>query len=106
MDNTDIADVGTLFLKYIGDAISRAVEDSVTRAMANYQPVSVEAEAPKYYTREELKDILHSSYPTIHGLMNKGALPFIKVGKKTLFPAEKVDSLVASGELRKYRRTH
>lgn len=36
-NNNENQDFGNLFLKYIGDAISRAVEDSVTRAMANFQ---------------------------------------------------------------------
>lgn len=97
-------DFGNLFMKYIGDAISRAVEDSVARAMANYQP-RVEPEAPKYYSRKDVAEILHISYPTLHGLMKKNAIKFIKVGKKTLFPQAELDAMVASGELRKYRRT-
>ena len=98
-------DLGNLFMKYIGDAISKAVEDSVARAMANYQPRPVEPEAPKYYSRKDVADILHISYPTLHGLMKKNAIKFIKVGKKTLFPQAELDAMVASGELRKYRRT-
>ena len=99
------SDFGNLFMKYIGDAISRAVEDSVARAMANYQPRPVEPETPKYYSRKDVADILHISYPTLHGLMKKNAIKFIKVGKKTLFPQAELDAMVASGELRKYRRT-
>lgn len=98
-------DFGNLFLKYIGDAISRAVEDSVTRAMANFQPRPVESKAPKYYSRKDVADILHISYPTLHGLMKKNAIKYIKIGKKTLFPQEELDAMVASGELKKYRRT-
>lgn len=98
-------DLGSLFLKYIGDAISRAVEDSVARAMSNYQPRPVESDTPKYYSRKDVADILHISYPTLHGLMKKNAVKYVKVGKKTLFPQAELDAMVASGELRKYRRT-
>ena len=98
-------DLGNLFMKYIGDVVNRAVEDSVARVMANYQPRPVEPEAPKYYSRKDVADILHISYPTLHGLMKKNAIKFIKVGKKTLFPKAELDAMVASGELRKYRRT-
>lgn len=99
------SDFGNLFMKYIGDTISRAVEDSVAKAMANYQPKPVKPEAPKYYSRKDVADILHISYPTLHGMMKKNAIKFIKVGKKTLFPQAELDAMVASGELRKYRRT-
>ena len=47
-------DLGNLFMKYIGDVVNRAVEDSVARVMANYQPRPVEPEAPKYYSRKDV----------------------------------------------------
>lgn len=102
---TTTPDFGNLFLKFIGDIINRAVEDGIARAIANYQPRPVEPEVPKYYSRKEVADILHISYPTLHGLMKKNAIKFIKVGKKTLFPKAELDAMAASGELRKYRRT-
>ena len=99
-------DFGSLFMKYVGEAVSRAVEEGITRAMQNYVPKQVVSETPKYYSRKDVADILHISYPTLHGLMKKNAIKFIKVGKKTLFPQAELDEMVASGELRKYRRTH
>ena len=91
--------------RYLMNTAQRWIEDSVNRAMANYQPRPVEPEVPKYYSRKDVADILHISYPTLHGLMKKNAIKFIKVGKKTLFPQAELDAMVASGELRKYRRT-
>ena len=100
-------DFSNLFLKYIGDAISRAVEDGISRALEKFTPVRIQPEpaSPKYYTRDEVRQMLHISYPTLHGLMKKGAVKFIKVGKKTLFPQVELDAKIASGELHKYRRT-
>lgn len=97
--------IGDAFKRAVGDTISKAVEDGVARAMANFQPRPVESKAPKYYSRKDVADLLHISYPTLHGLMNKNAIKFIKVGKKTLFPQAELDAMIASGELRKYRRT-
>ena len=96
-------------MKYVGDAISRAVEDGISRALEKYEPVRIsttETTSPKYYTRDEVRQMLRISFPTLHGLMKKGAIKFIKVGKKTLFPKAELDAMIASGELRKYRRTY
>lgn len=98
-------DFCNLFMKSVGDMISRAVEDGIARAMTNYQPKPVEHEPLKYYTRQEVADLLHISLPTLHGLMKKNAVKFIKIGKKTLFPQAELNAMVSSGELRKYRRT-
>jgi hypothetical protein len=100
-------DFGNLFMKYVGDAISRAVEDGISRALEKFNPVRIQNEpaSPKYYTRDEVRQMLHISFPTLHGLMKKDAIKFIKVGKKTLFPQAELDAMIASGELRKYRRT-
>ena len=101
-------DFGSLFMRYVGDAIGRAVEEGVSRALEKFNPILVhnETASPKYYTREEVRDMLHISYPTLHGMMNKDVIKFIKVGKKTLFPQKELDAMIESGELRKYRRTH
>lgn len=82
------------------------IEGAVAKAFQEYKPIrEPEREIPSYYTREQVKDILHISYPTLHSLMNKSAIKFVKVGKKTLFPCKELDAQVLSGELRKYRRT-
>lgn len=57
----------------------------------------------RYYLRRECCQILHCSLPTFHALVNKGLIPIIKVGRKTLVPAKEFDSIVASGELRKFK---
>lgn len=82
------------------------IEGAVAKAFQEYKPMrEPEREIPTYYTREQVRDILHISYPTLHSLMNKNAVKFVKVGKKTLFPCKELDAQVSSGELRKYRRT-
>lgn len=95
-------------MKYVGDAISRAVEDGISRALEKLNSVQIlnDPASPMYYTRDEVRQMLRISFPTLHGLMKKGAIKFVKVGKKTLFPKAELDAMIASGELRKYRRTY
>ena len=56
---------------------------------------------PKFYSRQEVADLLHVSLPTIHAMMNAGALKSEKVGSRVLFPAAAVDEGITSGRLRK-----
>ena len=59
-------------------------------------------EAAKHYTRQECCQILRCSLPTFHALVNKGLIPVLKVGRKTLVPATEFDKIVASGQLARY----
>ena len=54
-------------------------------------------------TRKECCEILRCSMPTFHSLVNKGLIPVTKVGRKTLVSTDDFDSIVASGELRKFK---
>lgn len=78
--------------------VTKAVQD----ALDNAQPKN---EEPRYYTRDEVCSILKISRPTFHSLVNKGEIEIIKVGKRTLVDANRLDVLVASGMIQKYRRS-
>lgn len=66
---------------------------------------SVQKKAEKYYTRQECATILRCSLVTFHAMVNREMIPTVKVGRKTLVPAEDFDRLVASGELAKYKHS-
>lgn len=73
--------------------------------LALWQKLSNQSDKPaKYYSRAECCSILRCSMPTFHALVNKGFVPITKVGRKTLVNADVFDSIVASGELAKYKR--
>lgn len=38
-----------------------------------------------YITRKEVCEMLHISYPTLHRLVNRGVLPCMKIGRRSLF---------------------
>lgn len=56
---------------------------------------------PKFYSRKEVASLLHVSLPTVHAMMNAGALKSEKIGARVLFPAAAVDEQIRSGQLRK-----
>ncbi len=87
------------------DDLKSSIREVLAEVLATYQPKPIEKTAPRKYTREELAEVvLHVSLPTIHGMMKQGILPYVKVGRRTLFDADTIDAMVASGELKKYRR--
>ena len=69
-----------------------------------WEQVSTKTERiERYYTRKECCEILRCSMPTCRSLVNKGLIPVTKVGRKTLVSTDDFDSIVASGELRKFK---
>lgn len=87
------------------DDLKSSIREVMAELLANFQPKQASAMTPRKYTREQLADeVLHVSLPTIHGMMKQGILPYVKVGRRTLFDADVIDAMVARGELKKYRR--
>lgn len=84
--------------------LKSVISEALKEVLQNYEPKPSSHPTPRKYTREQLGEVLQVSMPTIHGMMNQGLLPYVKVGRRTLFDADAVDTLVASGQLKKYRR--
>lgn len=69
-----------------------------------WEQVSTKTEKiERYYTRTEVCTILRCSLPSFHSYVNRGLIPVLKVGRKTLVPANEFDRIVGSGELRKFK---
>ena len=66
--------------------------------------VSVMPPEPKYYTRIETAEMLHISLPTLRSLAEQGRITPKRVGRKVLYNASEIDSLVNSREPIKYVR--
>ena len=50
-------------------------------------------------TREQLKNKLNISFPTLHKFMKEGKIPFKKIGKKTYFNYPEILKLINGGKL-------
>lgn len=58
-----------------------------------------EAAKPRYYSRNDVADLLHVSLPTIHSMVHAGVLHPQKVGGRVLFAAQDVDDAIQRGDL-------
>lgn len=87
-----LASLMTLFSPLM-DAFVQKVADRVRQLQ--------EEAKPRYYSRQEVSDLLHVSLPTLHSMVHAGVLTPQRVGGRVLFPAAAVDEGIASGALRK-----
>ena len=85
-------------LEFYGMTVAKTIAQEIWEKV---QAPSVDA--ARHYTRAECCKILRCSLPTFHALANKGLIPVTKVGRKTLIPAAEFDSIVASGQLARYK---
>lgn len=53
----------------------------------------MESDPGERLTRKEVKEIYKISYVTIHKLMKEQELPYVKIGRKTLFKRTDVENL-------------
>jgi excisionase family DNA binding protein len=75
-------------------AISSLLEEiSSLKTILSAQNKNSESNPQERLTRKEIKDQYKVCYATIHNLMKNGSLPYVKVGRKTLFKREDVESL-------------
>lgn len=72
------------------------IENTVKKVLGNQKQNHPQAPNERL-TRKEVKTEYKISYPTIHGLMNSGELPYEKVGRKTLFQRLHVEQLLKNG---------
>lgn len=80
--------------------------DSFVERVAQRVKQMADEQTPKYYTRQQVADLLSVSLPTVHAMANRGDLHPLKPngGRHTLFDAHAVDEAIRGGSLRKYKK--
>ena len=67
-------------------------------------PPEPKQEEPSYLTRKEAAEMLKVSLPTLHAMINAGAIKVTKAGQRTLIERSRFESDLADGKLAKYSR--
>lgn len=63
-----------------------------------------EAKEPRYYSRQDVAQLLHVTLPTVHSFVRRGLLVPERIGGKVLFNANAVDEAVRTGRVRKHMK--
>lgn len=104
MKQEEIFKMTEAFLQAMSTTIATMVVKQMTE---NSEIVKREEEKkkPRYYSREEVCEMLKISKPTYHAMAGKGAFTVTYAGRKVLIDADRFDRDLADGKLGKYRRT-
>lgn len=77
---------------FFKNLIEKALKDYFVKLSKTH---SEENNEVKYYTRKELKELLHISYPTIDKYTEKGLLRKVTIGRRVLFVQQEVHSALS-----------
>lgn len=81
---------------------SPLIDTFIERVAQRVKQLTDEAK-PRYYSRKEAAELLHVTLPTLHAMVNAGALKPEKVGGRVLFDASAIDEGIRNGSLTKFR---
>jgi hypothetical protein len=76
----------------------------VTDAIRDTKPESKEPIRPEYLTRQQVKEKLHVSFPTLNRFDKEGILTAHKIGGRVLYLWSDVESAINPDQPVKYRR--
>lgn len=75
------------------EQFSSLVRNTITDGLADSQKkASKKASANTYLTRQEVCELLHISFPTLHRWVNLNILSCYKIGRRSLFKAKEVEA--------------
>ena len=80
---------------------SPLIDTFVERVAQRVRQLEEEKE-PRYYSRKEVAELLHVTLPTLHAMVNAGALHPKKIGGRVIFDAKVVDEAIRCGKLTKH----
>lgn len=88
----------TIFIQLTKNELLEIISNEVKNAL------SEKPKEARYYTREEVCDLLHITKGCLHNYMRQGRLKALKLGGRTLFDANEIDKAIERKELLKYGR--
>lgn len=80
---------------------AKDLRDLLDTAMAFAKQEIIERDEPSYYTREEMKEILHVSDPTLLSYVKKGLIPESRIiGGRVLYNKAEVREYIERNKLK------
>lgn len=76
----------------------------VAEVISETKPESKELIKPEYLTRQQVKEKLHVSYPTLNRFDKDGILTAHKIGGRVLYTLESIEKALNPDQPIKYRR--
>jgi hypothetical protein len=81
------------------DELMTSISTMLDEKISSISNTTIVEKEEKLLTREQLKNKLNISFPTLHKFMKDGKIPFKKIGKKTYFNYPEILKLINGGKL-------
>ncbi len=81
------------------DELMTGISNMLDSKISNFNKITIVESKEELLTREQLKNKLNISFPTLHKFMKEGKIPFKKIGKKTYFNYPEILNLINRGKL-------
>ncbi len=92
-------------IHYTVSEFQNDIRKIVAETLRDTKPEIKEPTRPEYGTREEVKNEIHVSYPTLSRFHKEGILTARKIGGRVLYLWSDVDRAINQQQNLKYRRT-
>ncbi len=93
-----------LLIQYTKDDFQADIRKIVAETIREYMPESKEQIRPEYVTRQQVKDKLHVSFPTLNRFNKEGILTAKKIGGRVLYLWSDIEKAINQDQAIKYRR--
>jgi len=80
------------------------IKKCVADAIREYMPETKEPIRPEYMTRQQVRDEVHVSYPTLNRFDKEGILTARKIGGRVLYLRSDIEKAINPDQPIKYRR--
>lgn len=91
-------------IHYTVSEFQNDIRKIVAETIRDTRPESKEPIRPEYVTRQQVKDELHVSFPTLNRFDKEGILTARKIGGRVLYLWSDVEKAINSEQPIKYRR--
>ena len=93
-----------LLIQYTKDEFQIDIKNWFADAIRDYKSETKEPVRPKYGTRQQVRDELHVSYPTLNRFDKEGILTARKIGGRVLYLWSDIEKAINQDQAIKYRR--
>ena len=81
------------------DVLMSGISNMLDEKIGSINTTTIVEGKEELLTREQIKNKLKISFPTLHKFMKEGKIPFKKIGKKTYFNYPEILKLINGGKL-------
>ena len=89
--------------EYIRGIVKDILKPIIVEAIAEVGATPMQRKEKRYYTREEVCDLIHIGTTTFYRMVKKGLINAHKIGNRTLVDADELDEAIETRQVYRYK---